>query len=412
MLRDILALLVNCRSFEVYYGATPTDQDTPASLGGSSAASTILYAIAERGLPVKSLTLGQRAGYETETDIWAHGSVEGHLLSIHDFETPTFITAVSYLQSLTLKYELKFQGVYWTLELLRAANNLEKLHVCFDVHISTAYFFHHLIIRDTLPCLRELTLESCLFASSGTVIALLRSFRSTLRVLSLNRARLAANNWISVLHELRDNIQSLTKIKLYDLREGVRSSESAGMVVNFPGLHENKLFFKRPRAETPWIDDWEKEVDAEYSGQDMKAALQVIASIARVDYLVVVLLPGGSRCHQDVIVGSSVAVDLIDLEYISAGAARGLDLEHIHTVASAVEEAVIVQDRGMAAVAAGYRFAAGMVVENMDLEVVAVEGMAVEGKAAVDRVVHSAVQVEESCFAGEPAGEAAGYLDP
>ncbi|EFQ99843.1 hypothetical protein MGYG_02855 [Nannizzia gypsea CBS 118893] len=164
ILSDTLALLVNCRSFEVHHIYRPEHQYTSNFLGGSDAIKILLYIMAETAFPVKSLTFERGVARGWRYDDHIHGE----RLDIPALHKLGVRAGLSQLQSLTLNYQKELESsVDWTCELIRATTSLMRLIVRLNEFDKAPLLFDRLTSTNVLPPLQELVLESCEFSSLG-----------------------------------------------------------------------------------------------------------------------------------------------------------------------------------------------------------------------------------------------------
>ncbi|GBF64303.1 hypothetical protein TMEN_6993 [Trichophyton mentagrophytes] len=277
ILSDVLALLVNCRSFEVHHIYRREHQYTSNFLGGSDAIKILLYIIAETAFPVKSLMLERGVARG-----WRYGDhIHGERLDIPALHKLGVRAGLSQLQSLTLNYQKELESsIDWTCELIRAATSLTILTARLNEFDNAPLLFDRLTLANVLPPLKELVLESCEFSSLEGFIAFLHYFRSSLRTLSLTRIRLSTNGWISILPRLRELFPSLTSIKLHHLRGDKRPDT----LISFPDIHKHKTSFEIRQGISYYYKNWRGKrslVGVRYSGPDMETALRIVVSSAR-----------------------------------------------------------------------------------------------------------------------------------
>ncbi|EEQ32929.1 uncharacterized protein MCYG_05748 [Microsporum canis CBS 113480] len=277
ILRDTLALLINCRSFEVHHVYLLEHQYTSNFLGGSDAIRILLYTISETALPVKSLTFerGVARGWRSDSRI------NGERLNVQDLRNPGLLAGLSHLQSLTLNYQKELESsIDWTCELIRVAANLARLTARFNGYQSTPLLFDRLS-STTLPPVQELVLESCELSSLEVFIAFLRHFHSSLRILSLTRIRLSTNGWFLILQKLRGLFPFLSSIKLNHLRGDKRPDT----LISFPDIHKHKTISGEVKPGfSYYYKTWRGKrslVGVRYNGSDMGTALRIVASSAR-----------------------------------------------------------------------------------------------------------------------------------
>lgn len=228
MLRDILARLANCESFQICRGYIIEELTYESyRLRPCDALTIILNVIANIGLPVTSF-------YVDFKSLNTGGNyVDERRLMLPDLRKTGFIAAWSHLRELSLELSIQTESVAeWAAELILHAPNLEKLCIDYDWGWEAELLTRRISSAALLSSLRQIELQLATTVNGEELLNFLRCARLSLRTLYFSSVYVGGGTgWESIFESLSREFPSLESIRLAII--------GGRQVATFPALIDN-----------------------------------------------------------------------------------------------------------------------------------------------------------------------------